>query len=105
MFDLQLFLERLQREADFIGKDAEQLGALLSSLLSRVREGRAAKQDRVVGGDWQRWRELIESIRKNPLDPQTQAECIGGYGREQLATEVDVEDSVGPKALAGDQSV
>jgi len=69
VFDLQLFLERLQKEAKFIGQDASPVDTKLSAMLERVGSLRAVKQERLVGADWQQWRGYIEATRQNPLDP------------------------------------
>jgi len=75
-FDLQVFLlERLQKEADFIGQDAVCLRNTIGGLLEQVGKLRAAKQERLVGSDWGRWKDSIEAIRKNPLAPEVEQDA------------------------------
>lgn len=75
VFDIQLVLERLQRESEYIGEDAERLALALNALLSRIRDMRAASQDRVVQKDWEWWRAALEKIRQNPLNPDVRIQA------------------------------
>lgn len=82
VFDLQvLLIERLQKEAKFIGQDAAQLESTLSVLAGRAARLRAAKQERLSGENWKKWVRDIENIRQAPLTWKVEAEPEDGDGQ------------------------
>ncbi len=73
-YDIELLLERLQREAESFGQDAERLNGLLAQLLADARRLRTSDTARVIRQDWESWKEKLEGIRKNPLSPTNGAQ-------------------------------
>lgn len=65
--DLEILLERLNREARMLGVDGEDLKRTLAIQLDCVAGLRAANQVEIGGDEWKRWRERLELIRQNPL--------------------------------------
>lgn len=68
VFDLQLLLERIQRDTKLLGADGEQLDGSLNRLLSDLNKVRASDQRHFRGDQWKRWKGVVTAIRKNPLD-------------------------------------
>jgi len=67
VFEIQLLLERIQKDTELLGVDGENLDASLKRLLGELKKARASAQQRFVGDVWRKWRLVIEAIRKNPL--------------------------------------
>jgi ABC-type cobalamin/Fe3+-siderophores transport system ATPase subunit len=68
VFDIQLLLERIQRDTKLLGADGEKLDGSLNRLLSELGKSRAADQQYYRGEQWRQWKAVISAIRKNPLD-------------------------------------
>ncbi|MCH7989823.1 MAG: hypothetical protein IID46_11835, partial [Planctomycetes bacterium] len=68
VFDVELLIGRLDREAELLGEDGAALSDCLRRLMGKVQKIRASNQQRLTGDDWQRWRSWILEIRKNPLE-------------------------------------
>ncbi len=64
---IQKLFRRLIDEVAFIGTDGEQFVHVLNGYLAELESLRSAGQQRIVDGQWDRWRQRIEGIRKNPL--------------------------------------
>jgi predicted ATP-dependent endonuclease of OLD family len=69
VYDLLLLVQRLEREAEFLGVDGDDLRNKLRSLKIRVEDIRKTEQQRILGKQWKFWNNVLESIRKNPLEP------------------------------------
>ncbi len=67
VFELELTLERLIRESELLGQDGERLKVNLGRWLSEIQKIRNEKQERVVGATWEKWRDVLRSVRENPL--------------------------------------
>jgi predicted ATPase len=68
VFDVQLLLERIQRDTKLLGADGEKLDGSLNRLLSELNKVRAADQQQFRGEQWKRWKSVVTAVRKNPLD-------------------------------------
>lgn len=68
VFDVQLLLERIQRDTKLLGADGEKLDGSLNRLLSELSKVRAADQQHFKDEQWKRWKDVVTAIRKNPLD-------------------------------------
>lgn len=68
VFDIQLLLERLQRDSKLLGQDGEKLDAALSRLLSELAKARSAHQTHFRDQMWMTWKKTLEAIYENPLE-------------------------------------
>ncbi|MBN1910339.1 MAG: AAA family ATPase, partial [Pirellulales bacterium] len=68
VFEIQLLLERIQKDTELLGVDGESLDASLKRLLGELKKVRGSGQQRFVGDIWQKWKLVIEAVRKNPLN-------------------------------------
>ena len=64
---LQKLIRRLEIEVAQIGTDGEQLVRTLVGYASELGDLRTAGQERVAKEEWNRWKDRIEQIKKNPL--------------------------------------
>jgi predicted ATP-dependent endonuclease of OLD family len=69
VYDLLLLIQRLEREAEFLGVDGDDLRNKLRILKIKVEDIRKSEQQRIVDKQWTYWNNVLESIRKNPLEP------------------------------------
>jgi hypothetical protein len=67
VFDVQLLVERIRRDADLLGIDGERPDASLKHLSGEIDRLRASGQSRFVGDLWRTWKDVFGAIRKNPL--------------------------------------
>jgi hypothetical protein len=67
VFDIQLLLERIQRDTKLLGEDGEKLDASLGRLLTELTKVRAADQRHFRDEAWHKWKTVLGAIRKNPL--------------------------------------
>jgi hypothetical protein len=67
VFDVELLLERIQRDTILLGEDGETLDGTLKRLLGELTKMRAAQQTQLRKDDWSAWKAVLEAIRKNPL--------------------------------------
>jgi predicted ATPase len=70
---IQKLFRRLIDEVTFIGTDGEPFVHVLNGYLAELEALRGAGQQRVVNDQWERWKQRIEEIRKNPLSAGTAA--------------------------------
>ena len=70
VFDIQLLLERIQRDTKLLGEDGEKLDASLGRMLNELNKARAADQQHFRGDAWRLWKLVIVAIRKNPLEAE-----------------------------------
>jgi hypothetical protein len=70
VFDIQLLLERIQRDTKLLGEDGDKLDASLRRLMGLLDKARAADQQRFRDDEWRRWSTVINDIYKSPLDIQ-----------------------------------
>lgn len=70
VYDLIRFFKRVERETDLLGIDGDNLRDILRKMISALTSLRDMNQERIVGEEWQKWSEALESIRKNPLKPE-----------------------------------
>jgi hypothetical protein len=70
VFDIQLLLERVQRDTKLLGEDGEKLDASLGRLLNELNKTRSADQQHFRGDAWRMWKQVIVAIRKNPLEAE-----------------------------------
>ncbi len=69
LFDIELFLNRISREAEILGADGVHLTAFAAGLLAEVKSLRAENKNTIAEDTWPEWRKLFEAIRENPLKP------------------------------------
>lgn len=69
-FEVELHLERLEREVDTISDDGATLRKALLMLLKEIRETRASGESMLKNSDWNRWSSILFAIKKNPLMPE-----------------------------------
>ncbi len=98
--DLELKLERLSAEAKtFGGEEAHSLLSTLSILIADAKSLRQHGRNELTADDWERWKDELEAIRKNPL---------AVHGRAQQpsldATDDGLKASVNPTTIAGFKS-
>jgi predicted ATPase len=74
VFEIQLLLERIQKDTELLGVDGESLDASLKRLLGELKKTRASGQQRFVGEVWHKWKFTIEAVRKNPLNTTVRIE-------------------------------
>ena len=67
VFDVQLLLERIQRDVVLLGEDGESLDAAIKRMLAELTRLRLAGHHHLRESDWGLWKRAIEEIRKNPL--------------------------------------
>ena len=67
VFDVQLLLERIQRDLQLLGEDGELLDSAIKRLLSQLRKLRSAGQHQLQDGLWKAWNETLIGMQKNPL--------------------------------------
>lgn len=97
VFDVQLLLERLDRDAKLLGEDGERLEASLSRLLQEVTKARLASHKHFLAADWQRWKQVIEAIRRNPLETEVVIDSDGAVSVRALSAPAAL---VEPKPVA-----
>ena len=68
VFEIQLLLERIQKDTELLGVDGESLDASLKRLLEELKKVRDSGQQRFVAEVWHKWRLVIEAVRKIPLN-------------------------------------
>lgn len=69
VLDLRRHLQRLMREARTVDEAGEQLRIRLESLDSKAEKFEVAGQGRIINSEWASWRTILESIKRNPLQP------------------------------------
>ena len=67
VFDVQLLLERIQRDLQLLGEDGELLDGAIKRLLSQLRKMRSSDQHQIQGDLWEAWCGTLTEMRKNPL--------------------------------------
>jgi hypothetical protein len=67
VFEMQLVLERMQRDTTWLGRDGEDLEKALRELLEQVDKDRAAERKNYRDASWTKWRDVLQAIRRNPL--------------------------------------
>ncbi|OWY71563.1 hypothetical protein B7486_07700 [cyanobacterium TDX16] len=67
VFDVQLLVDRIRRDAELLGIDGERLDASLKQLAAELDKVRASGQSRFVADLWRTWKDALAAIRKNPL--------------------------------------
>lgn len=69
IIDLRRHLQRLIREARTIDDAGEKLRTVLEALDSKAQKLELAGQGRIVEGDWEGWKQSLETVKRNPLQP------------------------------------
>jgi hypothetical protein len=67
VFDMQLLLERIQRDLQLLGEDGEVLDGAIKRLLPELRKLRSSGQHRLTCENWSSWSTALAEMRKNPL--------------------------------------
>lgn len=67
VFDVQLLVDRIRRDAELLGIDGERLDASLKHLSGELDKLRASGHSRFVADSWKPWKGAFGTIRKNPL--------------------------------------
>ena len=67
VYELHLFLARLQNEVEILGIDGDLFAASIKRLLTHVHSIRKANQSELRDVEWQCWLKEIERIKHNPL--------------------------------------
>jgi len=67
VFDMQLLLERIQRDLQLLGEDGEVLDGAIKRLLAELRKLRSSGQHRLTCEKWSAWSAALAEMRKNPL--------------------------------------
>lgn len=67
VFDVQLLVDRIRRDAELLGIDGERLDASLKLLAAESDKLRASGHSRLIGESWRSWKDVFGTIRKNPL--------------------------------------
>lgn len=71
VFEVELHLERLEREIQFIGEhDSAMFKKLIGALIKEIRDLRASGAINITKDAWHRWSSLLYAIKKNPLAPE-----------------------------------
>jgi predicted ATPase len=71
LFDIELFLNRISREAEILGADGVHLTTFAAEILSDIKSLRAENKNTIGEDAWPKWRKRFEAIRENPLKPMT----------------------------------
>jgi len=67
VLDTQLLLERIQRDLQLLGEDADILDGTIKRLLAELRKLRSSGQQRLNDGLWGSWSATLAAMQKNPL--------------------------------------
>lgn len=68
VFDVQLLLERIQRDLQLLGEDGEKLDGAIKRLVSELKKLRTAGQNQLSGENWESWGKTLAKMEKNPLN-------------------------------------
>jgi hypothetical protein len=92
LFAVELFLMRVTRETELLGADGTTLKKFVADLLDTIKPLRAQNENVVFQGPaWLKWRDLIEAIRENPLDPEKSLPAAGDKKLEIVQTRERIE--------------
>lgn len=96
VFDVQLLLERIQRDLQLLGEDGEVLDGAIKRLVSQLRKLRSAGHHQLEGELWKAWSETLAGMQKNPLQFSVRID-EGVPAAEQAAESPVVPVAVTPK--------
>lgn len=100
VFDIQLLLERIQRDTKLLGEDGEILDGSVNRMLSHLTKTRGANQQHFRGETWARWKVVLGEIRKNPLATfvkvADEGPLVDGRESEGLRCDVETPTAQGP---------
>ncbi|HUZ97476.1 MAG TPA: AAA family ATPase, partial [Edaphobacter sp.] len=65
--EMEILLERIEREAAALGDDADPLKTTVARRLTEVRKMKSERQNRVINDQWKYWEDALEAMRRNPL--------------------------------------
>lgn len=94
VFDMQLLLERIQRDLQLLGEDGETLDNVVKRLISELRKFRSAGHQRLLDDQWTSWSEMLFAIKKNPL--QAEVRLIEGVPQAVAKSIGEIEVGVPP---------
>ncbi len=101
VFDVQLLLDRIKKDAELLGIDGEGLDACLKRMSGEIEKIRSSAQQQFVGGLWEQWKSALGAIRKNPLGVTvTFADGVPKVGELEKTDEQAVQ-KVGEPSTAG----
>ncbi len=69
-FEIELHLDRLHREIESIGGDAQSLMKMIAAMEKEIKELRSSGDAIIKGEAWRRWSSLLHAVKKNPLAPE-----------------------------------
>jgi energy-coupling factor transporter ATP-binding protein EcfA2 len=71
IYELILFIERIQQEIPLLGVDGEVLANSVKIIYQQLHKLRSASQNSLTAEQWETWKSEIERIKKNPIDFKT----------------------------------
>ena len=110
VFNMQLLLERIQRDLQLLGEDGELLDGAIKRLLAELRKLRSGGHHQLKDTLWSAWSSTLSAMRKNPLQFSVHIqEGVPTAAEDEAADEPDRseetpkarnEESAKPKAAA-----
>lgn len=92
VFDMQLLLERIQRDLQLLGEDGETLDNAVKKLIGELRKLRSSGHQRLLDELWKSWSEMLVAIRKNPLHAEVR--LVEGIPQAISTSEVEGEQPI-----------
>lgn len=110
VFNMQLLLERIQRDLQLLGEDGELLDRSIKRLLEELRKLRSGGQHQLQDDLWSAWSRTLSAMRKNPLQLSVHVqegvptiredEAPGKPDKSEETPDASNEESEKPKAPA-----
>jgi predicted ATP-dependent endonuclease of OLD family len=98
VFDVQLLLDRIKKDAELLGIDGEELDACLKRMSGEIEKTRSSGQHQFVGDRWAEWKAALGAIRKNPLGVTvTFADGVPSVGESEEAKEPTTDEPTNGK--------
>lgn len=103
VFNMQLLLERIQRDLQLLGEDGESLDGAIKRLLAELRKLRSGRHHQLQDGSWTAWSGTLAAMRKNPLQFSVRIDEGAPKPMSEVNEEADGQETpkVGPAKKRG----